>query len=478
MQLTSSAITINLNQNTTYSSVTGLWTLGNGHAYHNGVINNGYYFSGFMEKSNSNLSIPEGASTENIYFLFQDGNDIGLAISLENASAKTPIVFATAGDFFYFKQTGKTYNLNPINNICCEPDYFETQYPEESTYSAALDGGTYSGKSRFPIPCYLPKKISFTWGTIGNIDLYLIYYSPNPTSDYYSTYRPFLIYGNGQDNHYYGSTDRFSAKLQYYHDKLNDTIRIRLHIITWVLVNGNVVYTNNIYVINKPLTYDANNNIDDDFFETIPDLERFYPNDSPATLSLTTDGNYVEDLLPETITLTKINSPVTINDVAFTPTVLRINGGLDPEHGWTVNDYDDELPETITLNKVSVTNYESESFVTSVNVTNKIKLKLANSHHFIFGYSQYGYFGYLFFIHKDDGAAYTGFYLPGYFKWKFEPLPEDVNAIRYSMPSKVSYGPVQFRLFKMAGIPAPGEAAPLSGRCFADVFYMVVDPSE
>jgi len=114
MQLTSSAITINLNQNTTYSSVTGLWTLGNGHAYHNGVINNGYYFSGFMEKSNSNLSIPEGASTENIYFLFQDGDDIGLAISLENASAKTPIVFATAGDFFYFKQTGKTYNLNPI----------------------------------------------------------------------------------------------------------------------------------------------------------------------------------------------------------------------------------------------------------------------------------------------------------------------------------------------------------------------------
>ena len=71
-----------------------------------------------------------------------------------------------------------------------------------------------------------------------------------------------------------------------------------------------------------------------------------------------------------------------------------------------------------------------------------------------------------------------GIEIPGYFKWKFEPLPEDVNAIRYSMPSKVSYGPVQFRLFKMAGIPAPGEAAPLSGRCFADVFYMVVDPSE
>lgn len=470
MQLTSSAITINLNQNTTYSSVTGLWTLGNSHAYHGAVINNGYYFAGFMEKSNNNLSIPEGASTENIYFLFQDGNDIGLAISLENASAKTPIVFATAGDFFYFKQTGKTYNLNPINNICCEPDYFETQYPEESTYSAALDSGTYSGKSRFPIPCYLPKKISFSWGTIGNIDLYLTYYSANPTSNFFSSYRPFLIYENGQDNHYYGSTDRFSAKLQYYHDKPSDQIHIRLHIITWVLVGGNVTYTQNVYVVDNPLTYDANNNIDDDFFETIPALDRFYLNDSPATLILTTDGNYVEDLLPEAITLTKINSPETINDVAFTPTLLRINEGLDPEHGWTVNDYDGELPETINVNKVSVTNYESESFVTSVNVTNKIKLKLANYQH--------GYFGYLFFIHKDDGAAYTGFYLPGYFKWKFEPLPEDPNAIRYSMPSKVSYGPVQFRLFKMAGIPAPGEAAPLSGRCFADVFYMVVDPSE
>lgn len=469
MQLTQTFITINLNQNTTYSSVTGLWTLGNGHAYHNGVINNGYYFSGFMEKSNSNLSIPEGASTENIYFLFQDGNDIGLAISLENASAKTPIVFATAGDFFYFKQTGKTYNLNPINS-CCEPDYFETQYPEESTYSAVLDAQTYSGKSRFPIPCYLPKKISFTWGTIGNIDLYLIYYSPNPTADFFTTYRPFLIYGNGQDDTYYGFTDRFTAKLQYYHDEPSDQIHIRLFITTWVSNGVNTQFTLNIYVVDKSLTYDANNNIDDDFFETIPALNRFYLNDSPETLSLTTDGNYVEDLLPETITLTKINSPVTINDVAFTPTVLRINNGIDPEHGWTVNDYSDELPETITLNKVSFSNYEGESFVTSVNVTNKIKLKLANSN--------YGYFGYLFFIHKDDGAAYTGFYLPGYFKWKFEPLPQDVNAIRYSMPSKVSYGPVQFRLFKMAGIPAPGEAAPLSGRCFADVFYMVVDPSE
>ena len=100
MQLTSSALTINLNQNTTYSSVTGLWTLGNSHTYHDEVINNGYYFAGFIEKSNNNLLIPEGASTENIYFLFQDGNDIGLAISLENASAKTPIIFATAGDFF------------------------------------------------------------------------------------------------------------------------------------------------------------------------------------------------------------------------------------------------------------------------------------------------------------------------------------------------------------------------------------------
>jgi hypothetical protein len=413
------------------------------------------------------LSIPEGASTENIYFLFQDGNDIGLAISLENASAQIPIVFATAGDFFYFKQTGKTYNLNPINS-CCEPDYFETQYPEVSSYSAALNG---TGKSRFPIPCYLPKKISFSWGTIGNIDLYLIYYSPNPTSNYNSSYRPFLIYENGQDDHFFGSTDRFTAQLNYYHDNINDSIHIRLFIMTWKLdIFNNVPQTITVYVVNKSLTYDANNNINDDFFETIPDLERFYLNDSPATLSLTTDGNYVEDLLPETITLTKINSPETINGQVFEPTLLRINNGLDPEHGWTVNDYDDELPETITLNKVSFSNYESESFVTSVNVTNKIKLKLANSHH--------GYYGYLFFIHKDDNAFYTGFYLPGYFRWKFEPLPEDVNAVRYSMPSKVSYGPVQFRLFKMAGIPAPEETAPLSGRCFADVFYMVVDPSE
>lgn len=469
MQIAQSDLTVNLNQNTTYSSVTGLWTLINGHAYINIVINYGYYFAGFIVKSNSNSSIPQGSSLQGIYFLFQDGNNIGLAISQENASAKIPIIFATAGDFFYFKKTGDTYNLNPINS-CCNPDYFETQYPIESTYSEVLDSGAYSGKSRFPIPCYLPKKISFSWAPIGNIDLYLHYYSPNPTSDYFSTYRPFLIYANGQDDHYYDSTDRYSAELKYYHDKPNDQIHIRLFITTWVLFAGNVVFTNNIYTTDKALSYDENENIENVFFTTIPTLQRLYQNNSPATLSLTTDGNYVEDLLPETITLTKINSSETINGQFFTPTVLRTNNGFDPEHNWTVNDYDDELPETIMLNKVSVTNYESESFVTAVNLTNKVKLKLANSHH--------GYYGYLFFIYKHGSDYETGFYLPGYFRWKFEPLPQDLNAVRYTMPTKVSYGPVQFRLFKMAGIPTPLGNAPLSGHCFADVFYMVIDPSE
>lgn len=470
MQITNSGIILNLNQNTTYSSATGLWTLGNSHAYHNAVINYGYYFAGFIVKSSNNLSIPAGASTENIYFLFQDGNDIGLAISLENASSKIPIVFATAGDFFYFKQTGDTYNLNPINS-CCAPDYFETQYPEVSSYSAALDGGFNGGnKSRFPIPCYLPKKISFAFPSvnsmpsIANIDLYLKWYSPNPVSSYYINYQPFLSYSNGWSDLYSSSTEtRFSASLNFLYNPTTDTILTLLGLHTWFGPNPNQVTIYNLYTLDNPTIYDANNNLVDDFFSNVFTLN-LEVGSGPATLTLTPDGNYVEDLLPETITLTKINSPETINGIDFEPTVLRINKGLNPEHNWTVNDYDDELPETITLNKVSFSNYESESFTTAVNVTNKIKLKLANSVN--------GFYGYLFFIYKDEDVNLTGFYLPGYCKWVQE-LTEDPNDIYYIMPTKVSYGPVQFRLFKMAGIPAP-----LSGRCFADVIYKVVDPNE
>ena len=481
MQITNTNITVYLSQNTIYSTASGLWTLSSSHQYFNAILNSGRVFAGYLQKSDGTPLVLDGELVVNVYYLFKDGTKIGLSSSFEKALAKTPVIFTSVESFYSFKQTGNSYLLTPINSGCCEPDYFETQYPEISSYSDALDNSYGNGKSRFPIPCYLPKKISFTWsppGTInfGTIDLYLSYYSANPTSDYSTTFRELLIYGNGQSTDYALFTDRFTAQLKFYHKKVEDKLLIKLTIATWKYnLAANWVYTFTFYEVEKDLTYDSNGNVDDDFFTTIPDLVNMGTNDRPSTLTLTTDGNYVEELLPASITLAKINSNVTINGMAFTPTVLRRNGlsdidntGVD-EHGWTVNDYGDELPETITLNKVSVTNYESDSFITSVNVTNKIKLKLANSLN--------GYFGYLFFIQKDE-SFYTGYYLPGYFSWKFEPVSADPFAIRLTQPTKVSYGPVQFRLFKMAGTPMAAIPAPQSSWCYADVFYMVKDPSE
>lgn len=475
MQISPSGETINLKTNASYSSSTQLWTLSSNHAYYNSTINNGRVFAGYIAKADGSPLLLNGETTASVYYFFQNAGGIGLASSFANALEKTPVAFETVEAFYSFRKTGNNYILTPINSGCCEPEYFETQYPEISSYSEALDSSYGNGKSRFPIPCYLPKKISFAWEPIGTIDLYLQYYSANPTSNFTTTYQPILTYGNGHDNSYTLGTDRFSAALNFYHEKTEDKILVRLSVYTWKYDSGaNQVFTYTFYQVEKSLTYDTSGNVTDDFFATIPTLVRTDINDRPLNLTLTTDGNYVEELLPASITLTKINSNVTINGIAFTPTALRRNGltdidntGLD-ERGWTVNDYDDELPESITLNKVSVTNYESENFITSVNVTNKIKLKLANSLN--------GYFGYLFFVQRDE-SFYTGYYLPGYFSWKFEPLSNDVLAVRLTQPTKVSYGPVVFRLFKMAGTPMALIPAPQSSRCYSDVTYMVLDPT-
>lgn len=471
--------TVILNQNTTYSSATGLWTLVSPHAlFNSGLLNYGRPLVGKMVKSSGVSLLPSGSVDSAIYYIFKVGNTIGLAATLEDASNHVPVKFYTSGELFSFVQAGKTYNLYPINS-CCEPDYFETQYSVDSTYSADLDNGVFSGLSRFPIPCFLPKKISFTWDNIGAIDLYLIYYSANPTSNYTQSYRPFLIYGNGHDPKYMlQNTHRFQANVHFYHDKNLDHLVIRFTISTFIIDNyGNSIITQHGYEAVKNLTYDANNNVSNNIFETLPTFTRLYPNfgPSPATINLTPTDNYEAELLPASITLTKINEPFTVNLFSFDPTTLR-RSAQNPDRGWTVNDYTNELPETIVLNKVSFSNYESANFITGVNVTNKIKLKLANSFTGSAQFTYVGYFGYLFYVHRDE-SFYTGYYLPGFCSWKFEPLSEDFYAIRLTMPTQVSYGPVQFRLFKMAGVLNESIFAPKSSTIYTDVFYMVQDPN-
>lgn len=507
MQAILGGISVSLNLLTTYSNVTGLWTLGATHSYYNQTINGGRPLVVKLVKFGPTYNLPSGTNIENSYYLFKTGHTIGLAASYANAQSLTPIVFASAGDRFTCNgQKTTDYRLKPLYLECCEDEIYDTQLPPPFNIEA------YS-PWEIPGPEKIRKMISFTLSGItvtsygyepslsmGDIDdfatiingtynLYVgdhAYIFQGVTSGYTGTYPILSCYAyNGTQPSpmiFYKNEKRLSSGFRDSYIQLFFSITLLLNNITQEVTatynlgfqgtaSGGYIVLNAIYSGTIVFTSMANIN-SGDVFDTIPTLNFVssggYFGIWPATITPVFSGDYVDELLPATITLEKIT------EVGYETKLERL-GAAYPARGWTTNDYTASLPSTIVLSKISDRTYESDPFTLAVNVVNKVRLKLmvlpcdidGGAFGFVFidryspkvgGDTTYNYISPLrpfrFYNNSGTGYSYDG-------------------SLFYTAPTGITSSLVTFYLFRESGILCQNVGAPEVSECFATTNYKI-----
>lgn len=514
MILNENGLTFNLNDAyNVYNSATGLWVSTNSANPFNLEMIRGHSVAGKFVKSSSVSNLPAGSNTESLYYIFQKTTygptayHVGFASSYENAENKIPIIFTTAGDLFSFRQTGHSYRLKPLYLECCEDVIFDTQLPPP------FDIEAYS-PWEIPGPEKIRKMISFSlsgvtvtgyvdspnlnmgdindFATIinGTYNLYVgdhAYIFQGVTSGYTGTYPVLSYYGPYiTPMIFYKNEKRLSSGFQDSYIQLFFSIKLLLNNITLEVTatyelsfagtaNGGYVVMGAIYSGTIVFTSMANIN-SGDVFDTIPTLtfisaDGYYGN-WPATITPVFSGDYVDELLPATITLEKIT------EVGYETKLERL-GAAYPTRGWTTNDYTDELPNTIVLTKISDRNYESNPFTLAVNVVNKVRLKLMVLPSDIDG----GAFGYVFYnryftkANGDTATNYIGPVTPFRFYNTSGTGYSYDGSLFYTAPTGITSSQVTFYLFRESGILCQNVAAPEVSECYATTNYKITVPT-
>jgi len=503
MQVVLGGLSISLNSLTTYSSGTGLWTLGATHAYYNLTINSGRPLAVKLVKGSPLYNLPTGTNTDSFYYLFKTGHTIGLAESYANAESLTPIMFASAGDLFTCNgQKTTDYRLKPLYLECCDDEINEDQDtvlpgPEKLRKMVSVN---LSGFSIAPLlsDSYAPDSSTiFSANTIlgminGSWDLYI------DTARGYPLGLPYGPAGRILDFYYIN----FKINRATYGGVSYDyQVTVKLFI-TIDLVGSDYIATYSLIVSQNSFsfgsfypTYVSTVNLgslasvsDGICFDSIPTMQfqpypftppRFYPVFVfPETVSATFSGDYMAEILPETLTLKK---SLVVGDVAK----LERFGSLYPVRGWTTNNYSDDLPDTIALEKVGYKNYESAPFTLAVNVVNKVRLRMTIYYVNILGggtvfnippglgynyTSMVGAFSYVYFDKYSGGYLFSN---PLYFTRPALPPYGFGGAQVYNEPAVLSSGKVQIVFFRMSGTPYQNIAAPNVSECFATAVYNI-----
>jgi hypothetical protein len=514
MILNQTGLIFNLNNaSNVYNSATGLWLSTNSSTPLNSEIGTVNSVAGKFVKSSSVSNLPAGSNTESLYYIFQKTTygptayHVGFASTYENAENKIPIIFTTAGDLFSFRQTGHSYRLKPLYLQCCEDEIYDTQLPPPFNIEA------YS-PWEIPGPEKIRKMISFTlsgvtvtgyvdspslnmgdindFATIinGTYNLYVgdhAYIFQGVTSGYTGTY-PILSYYvdyNGTQPSpmiFYKNEKRLSSGFQDSYIRLFFSITLLLNNITQEVTatynlgfegtaSGGYVVMGAIYSGTIVFTSMANIN-SGDVFDTIPTLNLVssggYYGNWPATITPVFSGDYVDELLPATITLEKIT------EVGYETKLERL-GAAYPARGWTTNDYTASLPSTIVLSKISDRTYESDPFTLAVNVVNKVRLKLMVLPSDIDG----GAFGFVFIdryspkVGGDTTYNYISPLRPFRFYNNSGTGYSYDGSLFYTAPTGITSSLVTFYLFRESGILCQNVGAPEVSECFATTNYKI-----
>jgi hypothetical protein len=507
MQVVLGGLSISLNSLTTYSSATGLWTLGTTHPYYNLTINSGRPLAVKLVKGSPLYNLPTGTNTDGFYYLFKTGHTIGLAASYADAESLIPIVFASSGDLFTCNgQKTTDYRLKPLYLECCDDEINEDQDtvlpgPEKLRKMVSVN---LSGFSIAPLlsDSYAPDSSTiFGANTIlgminGSWDLYLENGTTYPSGVPYGPAGTIfnMYYINFKINRAtYGETS------YDYQVTLKLFVTIALvgsdYIATYSLIVSQNFFSSSSYSLSINPAYMSTVNLgslasvsDGTCFDSIPSMQlqpypftppRFYVAFVvPETVSATFSGDYMAEILPETLTLKK---SLVVGDVAK----LERFGSLYPVRGWTTNNYSDDLPDSIVLEKVGYKNYESEPFTLAVNVVNRVRLRLTIYYRNILvgsptysippgqPYNYTSMLGAFSYVYSDK---YSGGYLFS------EPLKftRPVAAAYgyggdqfYNEPAVLSSGKVKIVFFRMSGTPYQNIAAPNVSECFATAVYNI-----
>ena len=495
MQAILGGISVSLNLGTTYSNVTGLWTLGSTHAYYNQTINGGRPLAVKLVKGSPLYNLPTGTNTDSFYYLFKTGHTIGLAASYANAESLTPIVFASGGDLFTCNgQKTTDYRLKPLYLECCDDEINEDQDtvlpgPEKlrKMVIISVSGFTIS-------PLLTTSSDIFRASTV----LGMLNGSWNLHLETSSIYPAGVPYGPAEKifTYYYINIKNKSVTYGGFAFDVGVILKLFIDI---NLVGSDYIATYTLIVFQNGISGSAENTIyvsnvtlgslasvsDGTCFDSIPTMQlqpfpftppRYYPAFVlPETLSATFSGNYMAEILPATLTLKK---SLVAGDVAK----LERYGSLYPVRGWTTNNYSDDLPDTIVLEKVGYKNYESAPFTLAVNVVNKVRLRLTIYYRDytgafsipalpMVGYtSLVGAFSYVFFDKYNGGYLFSDplrFTRPAGLPYAMDGSPV------YSEPASISTGKVQIVFFRMSGTPYQNIAAPNVSECFATAVYNI-----
>lgn len=512
MILNENGLTFNLNASYyIYNSTTGLWG-GPANAYNLEMIR-GRSVAGRFVKSSSVSNLPEGSDSSSLYYLFQKTTygptayHVGFASSYENAKNKIPIIFTTAGDLFSFRQAGHSYRLKPLYLECCEDEVYDTQLPPPFNIDAYAPW-------EIPGPEKIRKMISFTLSGVsvtgyvdspslnmgdindlatiinGSYNLYVgdhayifqgvtsAYAGTYPILSYYGPYiTPMIFYKNkkmlfsGFQDSRINALFNITLLLNTITQEVTATYALGFdgtanggYSVLYAAYSGSIVFTNFASISAG------------DVFDSIPTLtlhnEGGYYGNWPATITPVFSGDYVDELLPATITLDKIT------EVGYETKLERL-GSAYPTRGWTTNDYTANLPSTIVLSKISDRTYESDPFTLAVNVVNKVRLKLMVLPSDIDG----GAFGFVFidrYFTKAGGDTTYNYISPlrpfRFYNNSGTGYSND-GSLFYTAPTGINSSLVTFYLFRESGILCQNVAAPEVSECYATTNYKITVPT-
>lgn len=516
MQLTSNtAISAQINNAyTTYNSNTGLWNISQNHL-------NLYLYVYFSRplavyfQKNSGGALPSGANENSVYYFFQirtsNSVHVGFAENCNDAVKKVPMKFPSSGDEFTFVSTGRTYRLRSLYKHCCDEQLFDTQLPDSSPLGIMF---------RMPLPDKLPKKITVTISGVAK--------HPDFSNTLSARLIPLAALINGEWDLYHGATNphpqSYFSGVGYYFGQesllpaqtsgevfakyqniktlpdgglgqtycfLKLTMRItgtsftgfnvlyEIHLEAKTLVGPALLFGglfNFVYSGSIGLPSDGQN-ISDSIFSSIPTLtltegyviglEGF-----PQTLTAISSGNYASELSPPTLTLTRSMQPPPLDSK------LTDYSQDYPLRDWTTNDYSASLPDTITMVKIPGYEhvYESDIFIREINLTNKVRLKLAVHRADKFNYSFY-----------DQGIEFE----PPEYKYLVGSGMQFVNRqnfvflfyssynmnydgeLELTEPATILGGYTKIMLFFMAGTPYTESFYPSTSTAYATAVYYI-----
>lgn len=510
MQLTSeTAINSQINNAyTTYNSVTGLWNISQNHNNLYGYVYYSRPLAVYFRK-NSGGALPSGASENSVYYFFQvrtsNSVHVGFAANCEDAVNKVPMKFPSSGDEFTFVSTGRTYRLRSLYKDCCDEELFDTQLPDSSPLNILY---------RMPLPDKLPKKITVTISGVAKDNGFS---PPSPVPNFGARISALADLINGEWDLYHGVTN--STGLSYFFNadadgrarcvpgyefvlyqnlkrlvdgygetfcliefkmKITGTsfavnnVDYEVHIAAKTLVGAGEYYAGLIsvsYGASIGLPYDGGN-ISDSIFSSIPTLAliggyQLGMQGVPQTLTATPSGNYITELSPPTLTLTKSAQPP-----PFDTNLGNYTSGY-PLRGWTTNDYSKSLPDTITMVKVPGYDhvYESEVFLREINVTNKVRLKLAVNGE--------GKFNYCFWDRNLEGYEppvhnyFVGYGMHFVNRQDYSPGLHNDGELELTEPAWLSGAYTKLMLFFMAGTPYKESFYPDVSTAYATAGYYI-----